>query len=143
MTEREWWNRHVRKALHQPALGLIAHKAEDKFMTGTPDVDAIFRGVPMRLELKFVKKGAMSGDRAASLLRPSQRLWVEDWAKGGGTVLLLAGVEESILAYMYNATKLVAGQESKVATFTWERYNDTTPQLVSIGMHARHWHDVL
>lgn len=142
MTERQWWSRYVRKALHRPGEGYIAKKAEDKFQTGTPDVDCMFNGTAARIELKYVKEGPMDWERALDLLRPSQRVWIEEWSKGGGEVLLLVGVDDEKIAYIYNATKLLTGAGSRTYQFTWSARSTLSP-LESVANNIKHWLDVL
>lgn len=107
MTERQWWSRYVRPALHRPVERFLALKVEDKFKAGAPDVDLLCDGVAAKLELKFTKAPLLQFSHAARLLSANQKLWLRDWYRANGLALVLIGHEETRTATLWLAEDLI------------------------------------
>lgn len=94
MTEKTWWNNHVKPALHRPAAGRVAKKVQDAFQRGRPDVDLCVRGAVALLELKYldrwpVRGGALTWSGGQEV---EQRAWMREWTRAGGQAYFLLGV---------------------------------------------------
>ena len=92
VTEKAWWNAHVRPQLHQPARGLIAKKVQDIYNGGLPDVAFLSGGRFAWLELKYAARWPVRARHLPIRYRPAQRAWLREWSRAGGQAYVLLGV---------------------------------------------------
>lgn len=130
MNERAWWSAKVRPCLHRPIEGYVAHKVEDRFKAGQLDVDAMFRGIGCKIELKFVKKGEITAARALDLLSVSQEAWAREWLVAKGHAFMLVGAEDTMIAHLYSLRELLTDvSTSRAHAFTWSKRVSGVPHL--------------
>lgn len=102
MTEKLLWQNYLQSFLHRPHLGRAAWKVQDAFRKGLPDVDVCVRGSAHKLELKYVKDyPTRESTRLRIALTREQHRYLDEWARAGGSALVLVGVGRDwyLLAY--------------------------------------------
>lgn len=79
MTEKAFWNRVLRKALHKPPHRL-AYKVQDAFVKGLPDVVAQINGLTFWIELKTLKHAPVRESTPWKVgVTMEQRRWLTAW----------------------------------------------------------------
>lgn len=141
MTEREWWNKHVRKALNNRANWWRAEKTEDAFKAGMPDLILLAEGIVARCEMKFAKRPPKT--RGAGVPKPlstEQRRALEEWIGCGGLGWVLIGFEEERAAYLFNALVYTSAhtwfeiEHCHLLRTDWDNLGEVMKYLSSIEM---------
>lgn len=79
MTEKAFWSRVLRKALHRPPSSL-AYKVQDAFVKGLPDVVAQVDGRTYWIELKTLDHAPVREDTPWRVgVTMEQRRWLQAW----------------------------------------------------------------
>lgn len=103
MTEREWWNKYVRKALNNKAKKWRAEKVQDAFKLGMPDLNLISCGVVAKCEMKFAKSfPKRESSRFPAECSAEQARWLDEWHECDGFSLVLIGIEDSRMFYLFD-----------------------------------------
>lgn len=79
MTERAFWKRIIRPALHDPPRSL-AYKVQDAFVKGLPDVVAMLEGRTFWLEIKTLDHAPVRAGTDWKIgVTMEQRRWLNAW----------------------------------------------------------------
>lgn len=81
----------VRSAVIAALQPLLAFPVENTAAVGCPDVCCLVGWI----ELKIATRPARPGTRVAVVVRPSQRLWMRNWAAQGGSCWWLTRLRSS------------------------------------------------
>lgn len=111
MTEREWWGRVVRPALHQPSRRWLAHKIQDTFRKGVLDVWLCARGRTAWVEMKFAKRFPVrAGTKIDVAFSPEQRVISREVISAGGRAMALLGIEEARRWFLLDCKTLLENE---------------------------------
>jgi hypothetical protein len=95
LTEKSFWEKFVKAALHRPPL-CVAWKVQDAFNKGLPDADYCLQGFTGRLELKYIHRWPERDNTPLDIkVSIEQRRLLLEWWNAGGAAYVLVGVEKS------------------------------------------------
>lgn len=113
MNERQWYSRHVKPALTNPAKRWLAIKVQNYNNPGFPDALCCFDGVACLIETKFVRKLPVRDDSLVpnATPTPEQYRHLAAWREAGGLGYVLVGCEASRTWYLFTAAQMLAYED--------------------------------